>query len=127
MRYQPLLGLGAKVLVLRDRIAAKGQVLLVNGVDVARPRFGLFPVVVGRDRADPGDPAEFAGRLDRRLEVLAADALQHRVHSVWRGLCEQFGHRSVVVVEGRVEAERLGDVLDLCRAAHAADNPARAQ
>jgi DNA-binding transcriptional LysR family regulator len=67
-------------------------------------------VVVG-NRADPGDPAELARRLDRCLQVIAANPVERGVNAVRRGLGQQLAHRAVVVRAVRECERKAGTVL----------------
>ena len=70
-------------------------------------------VVVDRDRAADRDAPAEAERTDRGLEVVAADVVEVDVDAVGRGLAQQVGDAAVLVVEGRVEAEVVEQVVDL--------------
>lgn len=83
-------------------------------------------VVVLRDHAALGDPAEVVERADRGLQVLAADVVEVDVDAIGRGGLELLCDRAVVVVERGVEADLVQQIADLLRGSGAADDPGRA-
>lgn len=83
-----------------------------SGVRGCAGRGGLG-VVVDRDHPADGDAATEAQRPDRGAEVLATDVVESRRRCRRGRRYLLAAGRSVLVVEGRVEAEVLGDVAHL--------------
>ena len=105
--------------MVADDEAAQHEPLLHQHHHVAGPG-GCLGGVVGGDRAAGRDPAEVVEVADRGLEVLAADVVEVDVdRSV---LAQLLADRAVVVVEGGVEAELLGQPAHLLGGAGRADH-----
>ncbi len=127
VRHDEPLQLLPCVAVVGDQAAFEAQALADDVTEFARGGGWRVQAVVLRDGAAPGDPAVFAQRSDRRLEVVAADVVEVDVDALRGGLGQQFAHRAGPVVEGGIEAELLREVLHLRRRSGAADHPARAE